>query len=131
MFSFRFLSVVRCHSNRSPPAPSTVSGDGDSQVLHPTNMAVAARDGRCYGRGMDGSSRLSAAQLTMLAQVVTREGKYLTRLVWRMERLNWAKDDPLYARAMRARDGVMSLLDGINEAKERAQQPSWMRARGG
>jgi hypothetical protein len=79
---------------------------------------------------MPGSSDLTPAQAGALAQILMPQARYLSRLVWRMQRLGWPNDDPLYARALRARDAALALIDQVNQVKDRADMPAWIRARG-
>ena len=75
------------------------------------------------------SADLKREQTERLAAAISRQGKYLTRLAWRMQRLGFPVDDPIYARALRARDATMGLLEGINEVQERNAMPAWVRSR--
>ena len=76
------------------------------------------------------SSDLKREHTESLIKTFKQQGEYLSRLVWRMERRGFPKDDPIYAKAMRARDAVMSLLEGTQEVQERNAMPAWVRARG-
>ena len=76
------------------------------------------------------SDDLTAEQLTDMATTLARHARYLSRLVERMNKLGWPKDDLLYARTMYARDGVMSLLSTVHEVKRDNAKPRWMRANG-
>jgi hypothetical protein len=76
------------------------------------------------------SDDLSAEQLSAMTQTLARDARYLSRLVERMNKLGWPKDDLLYARTMYARDGVMSLLATVHEVKANNAKPRWMRAHG-
>ena len=79
---------------------------------------------------MPGSGDLTPAQAAALAQVLMQQSRYLSRLVWRMQRLGWPNEDPLYARALRARDSALALIDQVNQVKDRSDVPAWIRARG-
>ena len=63
-------------------------------------------------------------------KILMPQARYLSRLVWRMQRLGWPNDDPLYARALRARDAALALIDQVNLEKDRSDVPAWIRARG-
>jgi hypothetical protein len=76
------------------------------------------------------SSDLTTPQLDALSATLSRQALYLRRLVARMDRLRWPQDDPTYARALRARDGVMALLAGLDDLRREKQKPAWLRARG-
>jgi hypothetical protein len=47
-----------------------------------------------------------------------------------MQKLGWKSDDSLYARTVRARDGVLSLIAGLDEMQKERDKPAWMRSRG-
>lgn len=79
---------------------------------------------------MPGSGDLNPTQTSALASALTAQARYLSRLVRRMQRLGWPNDDPLYARALRARDSVLALLDQTNQTTDRAEKPAWIRAHG-
>ena len=74
------------------------------------------------------SDDLTAEQLTDMAATLARHARYLSRLVERMNKLGWPKDDLLYARTMYARDGAMSLVATVHEVKAHNAKPRWMRA---
>jgi hypothetical protein len=76
------------------------------------------------------SDDLTAEQLNDMAQTLARHARYLSRIVERMNKLGWPKDDLLYARSMYARDGVMSLVATVHEVKANNAKPRWMRAQG-
>lgn len=77
------------------------------------------------------SDDLTPDQLDDMAQTLARQARYLSRLVERMNKLGWPKDDLLYARTMYARDGAMSLVATVHEVKAHNAKPQWMRAREG
>jgi hypothetical protein len=47
-----------------------------------------------------------------------------------MQKLGWKSDDLLYARAARARDGLLSLIASLDEMQKERDKPAWMRSRG-
>jgi hypothetical protein len=76
------------------------------------------------------SDDLSQWQLQELARVLRQQGRYLSRVCRRMQKLGWKSDDLLYARTVRARDGVLSLIAGLDEMQKDRDTPAWMRSRG-
>lgn len=76
------------------------------------------------------SSDLSPEQARAVAEVTTRQAKYLSRLTWRMEQVGFPKDDPLYAKAMRARDAALALLEFAQELEKENAKPAWMKHMG-
>jgi len=64
-----------------------------------------------------------------MAETLARDARYLSRVVERMNKLYWPKDDLLYARTMYARDGLMSLLATVHELKRRSAIPAFRRPR--
>jgi len=77
------------------------------------------------------SDELSQWQLQELARQLGRHGRYLSKLCQRMQQRGWKSDDLLYARTVRARDGVLSLISGLDEMQRERDKPAWMRSRGG
>jgi len=59
-----------------------------------------------------------------------QQGQHLSRLCQRMQQKGWKQDDLLYARALRARDSVLSLINSLDEMQKVRDKPAWMRARG-
>ena len=47
-----------------------------------------------------------------------------------MQQRGWKSDDLLYAKAMRARDGVLSLLGTLDEMEKERDKPQWLGSRG-
>ncbi len=76
------------------------------------------------------SNDLTSEQCNAIAESLGRHGRYLSRLVERMNKLGWPQDDLLYARTVLARDAVMSLLVTVHEVKTDNAKPRWMRASG-
>ena len=76
------------------------------------------------------SDDLTPDQLDDMARTLARQARYLSRLVERMNKLGWPKDDLLYARTTYARDGAMSLVATVHEVKTNNAKPQWMRAMG-
>lgn len=77
------------------------------------------------------SDDLEPEQLGTMAETLARDTRYLSRLVERMNKLHWPKDDLLYARTMFARDGMMSLLSTVHELKRHNAIPAFRRPRDG
>ena len=75
------------------------------------------------------SADLRAEQSAALEAALTQQVKYLCRLVNRMDQLRWPHDDPLYARAMRARDALVALREMTQQVREQNAKPAWLRAR--
>jgi len=76
------------------------------------------------------SEDLTQWQLQELADKLARQGRYLSRLCQRMQQKGWKQDDLLYARALRARDSVLSLISSLDEMQKERDEPAWMRSRG-
>jgi hypothetical protein len=81
---------------------------------------------------MASSADLTPQQRDALISVLRRQSSYLHRLVRRMQTLGWPKDDPMFARALRARDAVLSLLEGCKPPPKPTNEepPAWVTARG-
>ena len=78
---------------------------------------------------MASSDDLSQWQLQELADKLAPQARYLSRLCQRMQQRGWKQDDLLYARTLRARDGVLSLISGLDETQRERDKPAWMRSR--
>ena len=74
------------------------------------------------------SDDLTPEQTTAMAETLARYARYLSRIVERMNKLHWPKDDVLYARTMMARDAMMTLLSTVHDVKKNNAQPAWIRA---
>jgi hypothetical protein len=46
-----------------------------------------------------------------------------------MQKLGWKSDDLLYARTVRARDGILSLIAGLDDMQKERDKPQWIRSR--
>lgn len=57
---------------------------------------------------------LTADQIAELIETLARYARFLSRLVERMDKLRWAKDDVLYTHTLTARDAMMSLLASVH-----------------
>ena len=84
----------------------------------------------CYGRSVPSSEDLIQWQVQELAKQLGPQARYLSRLSQRMQQRGWKSDDLLYARALRARDGVLSLIASLDEMQKERDKPQWMRSRG-
>jgi hypothetical protein len=60
------------------------------------------------------SDDLTSEQIAELINTLARHARFLSRLVERMDKLRWAKDDVLYTRTLTARDAMMSLLASVH-----------------
>jgi hypothetical protein len=47
-----------------------------------------------------------------------------------MQQRGWKSDELLYERAVRARDGVLSLIASLDVMQKERDKPQWMRSRG-
>jgi transposase InsO family protein len=71
---------------------------------------------------------LTPEQLGDMSVTLARYARYLSRVVERMHKLNWRKDDPLYQRTIASRDAMMSLVALVSQThaakRPRARRPS-------
>ena len=74
------------------------------------------------------SDDLTPEQTEAMAQTLARYARYLSGVIERMHKLHWPKDDPLYARALTARDAMMTLVATVQDVKKNNAQPRWIRA---
>lgn len=74
------------------------------------------------------SDDLTPEQTTAMADTLARHARYYSRIVERMNKLHWPREDVLYARAIMARDAVMTLLSTVHDVKKNNAQPRWVRA---
>ena len=58
---------------------------------------------------------LTPEQLGDMSVTVARYARYLSRVVERMHKLNWRKDDLFYQRTIASRDAMMSLVALVNQ----------------
>jgi hypothetical protein len=79
---------------------------------------------------MASSEDLTQWQIQELAKTLGRQGRYLSRLCQRMQKLGWKSDDLLYARTVRARDEILSLIAGLDDMQKERDKPAWIRSRG-
>jgi hypothetical protein len=79
---------------------------------------------------MSSSEDLTPFQLQELARQLGPKANYLSRPCERMQRKGWKQDDALYARALRARNGLMALVNALDEMQNDRDKPAWLRARG-
>jgi len=75
--------------------------------------------------GMGSESLIDGQRLRLMAQV-RRNLEYFIRLVATMEKREWPADDPVYLKAVAARDAVQSLMDSLTPKPDR---PIWINAR--
>jgi hypothetical protein len=76
------------------------------------------------------SDDLTQWQLQELADKLGGQARYLSRLCQRMQQKGWKQDDLLSAKALWARDGVLSLIATLDEMQKERDKPAWMRSRG-
>ena len=97
-----------------------------NQPAKQTNCLILAN---CHIHGMaSGSSSLIDGQRLRLMAQVRRNLEYFNRLVATMEKRNWPADDPVYLKAVEARDAVQGLMDSLMPRKE---PPTWTKAMNG
>ena len=57
---------------------------------------------------------LTKEQLAGLIETLSRYARFCSRIIERMDKLHWPKDDVLYTRTIAARDALMSLLASVH-----------------
>ena len=112
------------------PARLRATRGPSSSHLQRFNRPVAGGTAIATLAGMT-STDLRHDQAEALTQSLGKQARYLSRLVERMDRLGFPKDDRFYAQAMRARDATISLLGTAHELRDQATKPAWMRAYSG
>ena len=108
----------------------TRDSDAGHREYRPCDAVVSRPCDSGYGHGVASSDGVSHWQLQELARVLGRQGRYLSEVCQPIQKLGWKSDDLLYARTVRARDGVLSLISGLDEMQRERDKPAWMRSRG-
>ena len=69
------------------------------------------------------AAQLNPKQKAALGAILTRHGRFYYRLVKRMERLDWPMSDPVYQRALCARNAVDALRVFVDQIGQNPPAP--------